>query len=117
MKYETKIKIINLVKRLIKWKDKPIQPFIIEERKVQIARFYHIYDKEEIMWLKEKDALKRIIQLSIMDEITKIENAIQYQEELAPEFGRNKIRVEAFMLFVVPKGTKDIRLSQLAKND
>lgn len=115
MKYETKLKIINLVKRLINWEDKPIQPFIIEERKVQIARFYKIYDKQEFSWIKEKNALTRIIQLRLMEEITKTENAIQYQEEPAPEFGRDKIRVEAFMLFVVPKGEKDINLSQLAK--
>jgi hypothetical protein len=115
MKTSTKYKIINLVKRLIRWKDQPIQPFIIEERKVEIARFYHIYDKEEYEWLDKKGALQRIAQLSIIEEISKTKNAIQYQIDTAPEFGPNKIRVEAFILFVVPKNVKDISLSQLAK--
>lgn len=115
MKTETKLKIINIVKRLLKWEEPVIQPFIIEERKVKIARFYHIYHKQEFDWLKEKDGLKRIVHLSIMEEIAKVENAIQYTEEPAPEFGRNMVRVEAFLLFVLPKSQKDIPLSELAK--
>lgn len=116
MKTETKLKIINLVKRLIKLKDKPIQPFIIEERKVEIARFYRIYDKDEFDWLKEKKALERIISLSIAEKISKTKNAIQYEESNAPEFGANKIRVEAFLLFVVPKYANDVNLTQLANS-
>jgi hypothetical protein len=115
MKYNTKVKIINFVKRLINWKDKPIEPFIIEERKVQIARFYRIYDKREFDWLKNHAALDCIVRLSIMDEISKTKNAIQYQEEPALEFGPNKVRVEAFLLFVVPKSIKDVSLIELAK--
>jgi hypothetical protein len=115
MKFTTKLKIINLVKQLIRWEDKPIRPFIIEERKVEIAKFYHIYDKKELNWLKEHNGLNRIIKLSIMEEISKTQNAIQYNEEDAHEFGPDKVRVEAFSLFVVPKGIKDINLSQLTK--
>jgi len=116
MKYKTKLKIINLVKKIIGWKDKPTEPFIIEERKVEIARFYRIYDKEELNWLKEKKSLEHIVNLSIIEEISKTKNAIQCKEDDASEFGPNKIRVEAFLLFVVPKYANDISLTQLANS-
>jgi hypothetical protein len=55
MKNSTKVKIIKLVKKLLKYKGEDSPPFIIEERKIQRIRTEHIFSDYEKELLKTEE--------------------------------------------------------------
>ena len=105
MKFETKLKIIHWVEKLLKME--PVaQPLIIrEERTIQVARHQHIYGKEELEWIKKHSSYGYLASHEIARLLLK-QNAIKFTEEpyldLYAQEGVTKIRVTAELRFIMP---------------
>lgn len=102
MKYETKLKIIRLVEKLLKME--PVaQPLIIrEERKLEVMRYQHIYQKEELDWLKSHNALEMAIAQHIMIGI-KEAKAIKITEKPDVNYmEERRVIVSAELIYIIP---------------
>jgi hypothetical protein len=63
MKALTKLKLIRIFKRIIGYKDPPIQPYIVNERKIQKLQLNYQLPKDEIDLLnREEDFIKTEIE-------------------------------------------------------
>jgi hypothetical protein len=98
MTNETKLKIIQFIRKLLKYNE-PIRLYTVEKRTIQKVRFERIYPEEELFFLNKHGALKPIIILGLMDAL-KDTNAIEITQE--EDVFHQGILVTAELKYILP---------------
>jgi hypothetical protein len=103
MKYQTKLKIIRFVEKVIGYKHPPIQPLIVEQRTIQIARGEKVFHKNEFAYITI-DTANHMVAQSLMNMLMKTPAVVYTQEDVKlNEYEDPKgVKITATLKYIFP---------------